>query len=415
MIKKLTWLIALGIILTLIVFPVTAQDGGDDETPVPTPQGSMSLADTLVSLSETGDEFGLFVEALEETRLDLTLHTGGPFTVFAPTDEAISTYLRAQGLDTGQFLANPQLVRQILLYHVIPGRFLSRNLVNYDRGSMATALPGTALDLTMLADTLYINESRVIGTDIVATNGVIFTIDSILLPPESGLVITAPPSDEDTSEDTTDATPEPLFTLNLLTERSELEGFVTAIQSSPPMTGLVNGDGPFTIFAPTDAGFGNALQILGISGDDLVADTERLNTTLFYHVIPIVLSPQNLADLDGVYIGTTAQGVAVKVNVVDGETYVNRGRISDNLIASNGAIFVVDFLLLEPDSALTRQAIEALNEADAAAAETESDAEEIDNEENTDENTEESDDTTDDAAEDASDPAAEDTETEATD
>lgn len=390
MVKNLSTLIVLIIALSMIVAPIMAQDGGDDDTP---PQQSGSLADTLVAVSEEEGEFTLFVEALEETAFDVTLHTGGPFTVFAPTDAAITAYLRAQGIAPPEFLENIELVTQVLQYHVIAGRFLSRNIVEYSGGALATTLPGTALDVTMIGDTLYINESRVVGTDIVASNGVIFTVDSILLPPDSGIVVNESVEADDSStglEDNGD-TPQPLFTLNVLTEQETLEGFVQAIQSSPIATELVNASGPYTIFAPTDEGFGGALEILGISGNDLIADTDRLNTTLFYHVIPMQLTTENLQDLDDVYIGTIAAGLAVRVNVIDGEIYINRGRIGNDLIASNAQIYIVDFLLLDSDNRLTAKDIQTLDDDSAEDSDETESSDENTSEDESDENADEQD------------------------
>jgi uncharacterized surface protein with fasciclin (FAS1) repeats len=108
-----------------------------------------------------------------------TLKGPGPFTVFAPTDEAFAK-LPAGTLENLLKPENKAMLRRVLTYHVVPGKVMAADVVKL--GS-AKAVSGDALRINANSGTVSVNGSRVVKADIAASNGVIHVIDTVLLPP----------------------------------------------------------------------------------------------------------------------------------------------------------------------------------------------------------------------------------------
>lgn len=140
--------------------------------------GGASSASTVVDVAASDDRFETLVTAIEAAGLVETLEGEGPFTVFAPTDEAFDA-LPEGTLDA--LLENTAALSDILLYHVVPGEVTSDVVVTLD--SAETAL-GEEVRISSDEDGVRVNDARVVVTDIQADNGVIHVIDAVLLPPE---------------------------------------------------------------------------------------------------------------------------------------------------------------------------------------------------------------------------------------
>jgi len=127
--------------------------------------------------------------------------------------------------------------------------------------------------------------------------------------------------------------------------------FATLIAAAEA-AGLVEtlaGEGPFTVFAPTDAAFADLLFQLQVEPADLLADTELLTAVLTYHVIPGAVLAEDVIGLDGSAVATV-NGAEVTVSVVDGAVFLNDTVqvIQTDITASNGVIHVIDAVLLPP-------------------------------------------------------------------
>ncbi|SLN57784.1 fasciclin domain-containing protein [Roseisalinus antarcticus] len=133
---------------------------------------SMDIVDTAV---EAGS-FTTLAAALEAAGLVETLKGEGPFTVFAPTDEAFAAL--PEGTVEG-LLEDPEALAAILTYHVVPGKVMSTDLSD---GMMATTVNGADVTIS-LGDSVMVNDATVTAADIEASNGVIHVIDSVILPP----------------------------------------------------------------------------------------------------------------------------------------------------------------------------------------------------------------------------------------
>jgi len=134
---------------------------------------------TIVEIAAADGRFTTLVTAVQAAGLVETLSGEGPFTVFAPTDDAFAA-LPEGTLE--KLLEDPEGdLKDTLLYHVVPGKYMAEDVVKKNR--LETAL-GEKVKIDVEGKRVFIDNARVIITDIEASNGVIHVIDSVLLPPE---------------------------------------------------------------------------------------------------------------------------------------------------------------------------------------------------------------------------------------
>ena len=132
----------------------------------------------IVDTAVAAGSFGTLVAAVEAAGLVETLKGEGPFTVFAPTDEAFAA-LPAGTIDA--LLADPQgQLTQILLYHVVPGKVMAADVTD---GAEVATVQGSPVNFMVADGAVMINDANIVATDIEATNGVIHVIDKVILPP----------------------------------------------------------------------------------------------------------------------------------------------------------------------------------------------------------------------------------------
>jgi transforming growth factor-beta-induced protein len=348
-------LLALALVVGLLPTAAFAQDKPAD------------IVDTAVAAGN----FSTLVAAVQAAGLVDTLKGDGPFTVFAPTDEAFAK-LPAGTVDA--LLADPEgALKQILLYHVVSGKVLSSDLSD---GLEAPTVQGENVKFTLADGKAMVNDANIIAADIEAGNGVIHVIDSVILPP-SLAAASAEATPEATAEATAEATPE--ATVEAAAEAAPVTDIVdTAVAAGSFKTlvaavqaaGLVDalkGEGPFTVFAPTDEAFA---KLPAGTVDALLADPKGdLTQILLYHV----LSGKVLAaDVKDGLEATTLQGKPVKFSIKDGKAYINDAQIvTTDIPTSNGVIHVIDSVILPPaDEAAAAEAApaEAAPAAEAAAA-----------------------------------------------
>ncbi|RVT83511.1 fasciclin domain-containing protein [Rhodobacteraceae bacterium CCMM004] len=136
---------------------------------------SMDIVDTAVDAGS----FTTLAAALEAAGLVETLKGEGPFTVFAPTDEAFAA-LPEGTVETLLMEENRDQLTAILTYHVVPGKVMSGDLSD---GMMAATVNGAEVTIGV-GDTVMVNDATVVTPDIEASNGVIHVIDSVIMPPE---------------------------------------------------------------------------------------------------------------------------------------------------------------------------------------------------------------------------------------
>ena len=133
---------------------------------------------TIVDVASAGADFSTLVAALSAAGLVETLQGPGPFTVFAPTNEAFAA-LPAGVLDKLLLPENKDTLAKILTYHVVPGKVLAADVTD---GDVAT-VEGQTVTLST-ADGVTVNGAKVITADVMGSNGVIHVIDAVILPPD---------------------------------------------------------------------------------------------------------------------------------------------------------------------------------------------------------------------------------------
>ena len=158
-------------------------------------------------------------------------------------------------------------------------------------------------------------------------------------------------SDETTTTEsaptTTEATAEETSVVDLAISAGGFTTLVAAIDAAG-LVDTLEGEGPFTVFAPTDAAFDAALDQLGLTAEELLADTETLTSILTYHVLPQEADAQLVTTLDGESVATV-NGAEVQISVADGSVMVNNATVvSTDLEADNGIVHVIDAVLLPP-------------------------------------------------------------------
>jgi len=154
-------------------------DEGDTEAVIP---DSEALA-TIIERATDDEDFEILVEAVISAQLDDTLNGEGPFTVFAPTDEAFAAAMEDL-VANGLFVDPETLLTSLLLYHVIEGEFLAEDIAELDGETLSTLLEGTEISIKVENGDVILNDTvTIVVTDIVVANGIIHVIDAVLLPP----------------------------------------------------------------------------------------------------------------------------------------------------------------------------------------------------------------------------------------
>jgi transforming growth factor-beta-induced protein len=267
----------------------------------------------VTAIAISSPDHKILVEALTAADLVGTLQGEGPFTVFAPTDAAFTAALAKLGVTKDELFANKELLTSILLHHVVSGNVLSTDLTN---GEVATLNPDGA-DVTVdLTNGAMIDNAKVTAADLKAGNGVVHVIDAVLVPSFDDVTEIAINSENHT----------------ILVEALTAAGLVSTLQ----------GEGPFTVFAPTNDAFVAALATLGLTKDQLFADKDLLTKVLLHHVVSgNVLS----TDLTNGEV-TTLSEQSIKVDLTSGVMINNANVTAADLKAGNGVVHVVDAVLV---------------------------------------------------------------------
>lgn len=143
---------------------------------------AMDEPGTIVDVAVANGSFTILVAAVQAAGLVETLSGDGPFTVFAPTDDAFAALLETLGVSAEELLADTELLTAVLTYHVIAGEVPASTVVTLD-GQTAATVNGAEVTISVDGDAVQVNDANVIAVDVAASNGIIHVIDSVLLPP----------------------------------------------------------------------------------------------------------------------------------------------------------------------------------------------------------------------------------------
>ena len=199
--------------------------------------------------------------------------------------------------------------------------------------------------------TLLLNgqSTSVFLADIAASNGVIHAIDGVLLPPMDEEM-----ESEEMSEESMDSEMMGNTIVDVASGNEDFSTLVAAVDAAG-LVETLSGEGPFTVFAPTNAAFEAALAELGLTAEELLADTETLTSILTFHVVGDSLMAEDIVaaveEADGTLEVETVNGAPLTVEIVDGELALNGqgvGVAMADVEASNGVIHAIDGVLLPP-------------------------------------------------------------------
>lgn len=281
-------------------------------TVVPTQQSN-----TVVDVIVNSDDHTLLEAAVIEAGLAEALSGDGPFTVFAPTDDAIVALTEELGITAEDLLALPNL-GEILQYHVVAAAAFSTDLS--DGQSIATLL-GEEVTVTVNQNGVMINNAMVTVADIAADNGVVHVIDAVLLPPPAETTV-----------------------VDIIVE-SELHTILEAAVIAADLATTLSGEGPFTVFAPTDAAFEALMAAFGVTAEELLEYPELTNV-LLYHVVAGQALASDLSDGQQI---TTLLDADVVVSITADGVFINQAQvIVADVTAGNGVVHVIDAVLLPP-------------------------------------------------------------------
>jgi len=275
----------------------------------------------IVDIAVEDGRFTTLVAAVQAADLAETLSGEGPFTVFAPTDDAFAKL--PEGTIEALLADIPQLT-DILLYHVVPGKVMAADVVGLDGQMADTALEGKQIAVAIDSDKVLLNETVIVViTDIEASNGVIHVVDTVLLPPA------------DTSDKTI---------VEIAVEDGRFTTLVAALQAAD-LVETLSGEGPFTVFAPTDDAFAKLPEG---TIDALLADIPQLTNILLYHVVAGNVKAADVLTLDGQEVETALEGQMIMIKIDGDKVMLNQDVmvIITDIIAANGVIHVIDTVLL---------------------------------------------------------------------
>ncbi len=280
---------------------------------------SLSLtAQTVVDIIVDSEDHNTLEAAVIAAGLVETLSGDGPFTVFAPTDAAFAALPEGT---VESLLEDPSgALTDILLYHVASGTALSTDLSD---GMMVTTLNGKSVTVTINDDGVFINDAQVTVADIVADNGVVHVIDAVLLPPT--------------------------ITITDIVVNSPVHETLEAAVIAADLAETLAGEGPFTLFAPTDAAFAALPE--GTVESLLEDPSGALTDILLYHVAAGTALSTDLSD--GMMV-TTLNGKSVTVTINDDGVFINDAQVTfADIVADNGVVHVIDAVLLPPTITIT--------------------------------------------------------------
>ncbi len=269
---------------------------------------------TIFDIIKNSPDHNTLEAAVIAAGLDGVLSGDDSYTVFAPTDAAFAA------LPVGTIealLADPQgALTQVLLYHVADGLIPSSDIIELgDEEVYGLMLNGKTVTFRVNEDGVFINNAKIIVVDIEADNGIVHVIDAVLLAPDSTVVDVVRNS--------------PNHTI--------LESLLDLSEFSAPLEGY----GPFTLFAPTDAAI-NALSPEIIN--ELAQDNGLLEEILTYHLVGGLALSSDLSD--GQLINTLLEK-NIRVTINNEGVFINDAKvIVADIITDNGVVHVIDAVLL---------------------------------------------------------------------
>ena len=276
--------------------------------------GALSAQASILETAQKDGRFKTLVTALGKSTAIETLKGDGPFTVFAPTDDAFAK-LDQHALADLLKKRNQATLDNLLTYHVAAGRYLADDVVRRSGLDMAN---GQRLAVNVHGTTVRVDRSKLVLTDIACSNGVIHVVDTVLMPEAR--------------------------TLPQVANQRYFGTLLAAVKAAGLLEPL-SGKGPFTVLAPTDQAFA---KLPKGTVENLLKPENRgqLQAILKYHVIPGRVSA---AQAIAAGSAETLNGQPVGFEIAGGQLRVRGATVTrTDVNASNGVVHVIDQVLIPP-------------------------------------------------------------------
>jgi len=330
---------------------------------MPATSSAQSMSDkTVVEIAAGNDNFSTLVTAVKAAGLAETLSGEGPFTVFAPTNEAFAAL--PEGLVAA--LVKPEnkaILQKILTYHVVSGNLKATDVVAGIKSNNGTLTAKTVAgsDFMVMLDMGKVkikdgkgNVTNVTATDISGSNGVIHVIDRVMLPtdvdPGTLLKGTAMKMVKESAASASDMGP----TISAIASGNENFSTLTAALGAAGLVETFDAIGEYTVFAPTNDAFNKLPE--GTVATLTTTAKDKLKTILAYHVVPAVISSGDLVAAikanRNYYIMQTLGTQTIVATIKDGKVQIidqngNRSTvIMTDVEASNGVIHAIDTVIM---------------------------------------------------------------------
>ena len=270
----------------------------------------------IVATTANAGQFTTLASLLTKAGLVDTLKGSGPFTVFAPTDAAFAKVPPAT-LDA--LAADPAKLKAVLLYHVVAGKVAAADVVKL---TSAKTVNGASVKIKVDSGNVYVDDALVTSPDVIASNGIIHVIDSVLLPPP--------------------AKPAPQSIVKTAVAAGQFKTLAALLKKAGLVKTLEGGT--WTVFAPTDAAFA---KVPKATLTKLGNNPSLLKKVLLYHVVKGAVPAGRVVGLNGKAVATI-EGSPVRIKVSGGKVFLNGStRVTKTDVeASNGVIHVVDKVLI---------------------------------------------------------------------
>ena len=305
-------------------------------------------ADSVIGLVRDNADLSILFDvifAADQLRL---LRDGFPFTVFAPTNAAFEALFSALGVTADEALANKDLLRAVLRYHILDDVYAAADLV---AGTYETITgEGVVVSTTEEGGVVLNGSVNVVTPDVVGFNVVVHVVDAVLLPPSYTLGQAKAAALAGVNE------------RSLLGRLAGDERFTTLVDLlvAANLTGAIPAGS--TVFAPTNRAFNAAFEALGVSKEQVLLNPELVSALLPYHVLPTVARAADVVALDGQTVGTL-DGDLILVEITEEGGVVLNGVanvIETDITATNGVIHAIDAVLTTKILATRVAAREAL-------------------------------------------------------
>ncbi|MEC8662283.1 MAG: fasciclin domain-containing protein [Bacteroidota bacterium] len=317
---------------------------------------------TVVDIVVNSEDHTLLELAVLEADLAGTLSGPGPFTLFAPTDAAITALATTLGTDATGILALPNLA-DILTYHVLADSVVSDSLVE---GATAATIFGADVTFSLMGGAM-VNNANIGPADIIAANGVVHVIDAVLLTfgctDDNACNYDALALVDDGScgdavgamcDDGDDNTVNDMVTAGCgcagipatvvdIVVNSPVHTLLTQAVLAAELDSTLAATDSLTVFAPTDDAITALATALGTDAAGILA-LPNLANILTYHVVGAIAMSTDLSDGQQI---TTLQGSDVSVTITGDTVMINQAMVTvADLVAGNGVVHVIDAVLL---------------------------------------------------------------------